>query len=138
MSQLRLKVFTPSGLKYDDMVDMVQIHGSNSFLGILPNHAPLISDVIQNKIIIRVNGEDFFCCSGDGVVTVDNNMVKVIVSFFEKAEDIDLDRALASKERAEGRLLTHTNEVDIKRAEASLSRALLRIEVAGTVIKWFI
>ena len=129
--KLHLIIYTPTGKRFDDEVDFVQIHGYKNYLGILPNHAPLISDVIVSKMSIRINGEDIICAVGEGVVSIDNGEVKVVVSSFEKADEIDVNRALRAKERAEKRLEEKLIETDILRAKAALSRALNRIEIAG-------
>jgi F-type H+-transporting ATPase subunit epsilon len=62
---------------------------------------------------------------------VHNNRVTVIVESAEHKDDIDLDRALAAKKRAEERLATaRESKLDIARAEAALKRAINRIKLA--------
>ena len=107
MKSLQLLIYTPEGKEFDDEVDFVQVHTSDSYLGILPEHAPLISDVIISKQKIKKNGVDEAFAVGEG-------------------------RALAAKQRAEERLSrVDSKDVDIARAKAALARALNRIAVSG-------
>ena len=132
MKSLQLLIYTPEGKKFDDEVDFVQVHTSDSYLGILPEHAPLISDVIISKLLVRRNGIDEAFAVGEGVLNVKHNEVKLIVSSLESAAEIDVDRALAAKQRAEERLSrVDSKDVDIARAKAALARALNRIAVSG-------
>ena len=132
MKSLQLLIYTPEGKKFDDEVDFVQVHTSDSYLGILPEHAPLISDVIISKLLVRKNGVDEAFAVGEGVLNVKHNEVKLVVSSLESASEIDVDRALAAKQRAEERLSrVDSKDVDIARAKAALARALNRIDVSG-------
>lgn len=133
MKQLHLVVFTPEGKKLDEMVDFIQIHTSDSFLGILPSHAPLITDVKISRLLTRVNGVDSNFAVGEGMLSVKDDEVKVIVDTIEHSSEIDIARAMDAKKRAEERLdnaLKGDKEVDVKRAEIALSKALNRIAVA--------
>jgi len=132
MKTLQLLIYTPEGKEFDDEVEFVQVHTSDSYLGILPEHAPLISDVIISKLLVRKNGVDEAFAVGEGVLNVKHNEVKLIVSSLERASEIDVDRALAAKQRAEERLSrVDSKDVDIARAKAALARALNRIAVSG-------
>ena len=133
MKQLHLVVFTPEGKKLDEMVDFIQIHTSDSFLGILPSHAPLIADVKISRLLTSVNGVDSKFAVGEGMFSVKDDEVKVIVDTIEHSSEIDIARAMDAKKRAEERLdnaLKGDKEVDVKRAEIALSKALNRIAVA--------
>ena len=133
MKSLHLAIYTPEGKKFDEDVDFVQVHTSDSYLGILPEHAPLISDVVVSQLLVRENGEDIPFAVGEGMLSIKNNEVKLIVSSLEKSEEIDIERALAAKQRAEDRLsgqLVDFDELDVARAKAALARALNRINIS--------
>lgn len=133
MSKLQLSVLTPAGKRFDEAVDMVQIRADKSTLGILPNHSPLISDVLISEMIITKDGENLYAAVGEGIVSVDSGVVKVVVSSFELAHDIDEVRVLEAKQRAEERLANPDEEIDITRAKAALARALNRLNVLGRI-----
>ena len=132
MKQLHLVIYTPEGKKFDDSVDFVQVYTSDSYLGILPEHAPLISDVKVSKLTVRKDGSDTFFAVGEGMLTIKNDELKLVVNSLEKASEIDLERAMAAKERAEKRLMSNIegDEVDVARAKAALARALNRINIS--------
>lgn len=131
MKKLTLIVFTPEGKKLEETCDNIQVHGDKYFLGILPNHAPLVSDVIVSKLTIKNDDAITQCAVGEGVLSVENDVVKLLVDSFEKADEIDVERAKLSQQRAQERLENHKDEIDVARAMASLKRALNRINVAA-------
>ena len=132
MKSLHLAIYTPEGKKFDEDVDFVQVHTSDSYLGILPEHAPLISDVVVSQLLVRENGEDIPFAVGEGMLTIKNDELKLVVNSLEEASEIDLERAMAAKERAEKRLMSNIEgmEVDVARAKAALARALNRINIS--------
>ena len=130
MKTFNLTIFTPNGKKYDQDVEFVQVHTEEAYLGILPNHADLISDVMVSKLTIRVNGVDEDFAVGEGVLNVKDGNLKLVVDSLEHSSEIDLERAMAAKQRALDRLngsLVDFEELDIVRAKAALVRALNRI-----------
>ena len=133
MKKLHLAIYTPEGREYTGDVDFVQVQTSESYLGILPGHAPLISDVLISKLLVRIEGQDIPFAVGEGMLSVKDDEVKLIVSSLEQASEIDIERALAAKQRAEDRLagkLGDLETLDVARAKAALSRALNRINVS--------
>ena len=134
MKTLHLVIYTPEGKEFDRDVDFVQVHTSDSYLGILPSHAPIICDVAISKLTIRENGNDTDFAVGEGMLALKNDEIKMVVNSLESADEIDIERALAAKQRAEDRLsgqLVDFNELDILRAKAALTRALNRINISG-------
>ena len=131
MKKLDFIVFTPEGKKYEEKCDLVQVHGDKYFLGISAGQSLLISDVIVSKLIITNDGVSTPCAVGNGVLSVENDTLKLMVNSFEKVNEIDLKRAQESKRRAEERLKNLENSVDIIRAKASLERALNRINIVS-------
>ena len=133
MKTFNLTIFTPNGKKYDQDVEFVQVHTQEAYLGILPNHADLISDVMVSKLTVRVNGVDEDFAVGEGVLNVKDGNLKLVVDSLEHSSEIDLERAMAAKQRALDRLsgaLVDFEELDIVRAKAALVRALNRISVS--------
>ena len=102
-------------------------------IGILPNHAPLISTLEISKLVIRKNGQETIYAIGGGVINIKkDHSVTLLVDSIERKDEIDKERALSSKERAERRLKENNNDkdVDVQRAKASLLRALNRLSVS--------
>lgn len=94
------------------------------------NHAPIIvSTVPATTIILNGNSKDKLFTSS-GIVYVKNNELKFCCDSAERSSDIDRERALKSKERAEKRLKEDKN-IDIERAKRALARANARISTSN-------
>ena len=95
------------------------------------NHTPIITSTIPTKTVI-VNGserEEIFTSSG--IIYIKDNELKFCCDAAEKSLDIDRDRALKSKERAENRLKDKDSSIDIERAKRALARANARLSTLG-------
>ena len=124
-------IYTPFGKYFAGECDYLSFASSNGVMGILPNHAPLISDVVISKLIIRLNGEESIYATSGGVLRIkEDHSVVLLLDSIEKDSDIDVERAHRAKERALERLEAKNDELDIARAKASLARALNRISVS--------
>lgn len=129
MKTLTVSVVTPDGQVLEDDYEMVSCKAETGELGILPGHIPLVAPLTISALRLkRNNDEDLVAVSG-GFIEVRPDKVTVLSPAAEKADDIDVDRALAAKERAEQRL-AEQKDIDEVRAKTSLQRALNRIEVA--------
>lgn len=131
MKYVNLEILTPFG-KYliKDDIDLINVPSSKSVLGILPNHAPLVADVLLGIIEIVSNGERVSYATTGGMIYVKKEKVILLLDTIEKGDEIDLARAIAAKERAENRLANKNPNLDETRAKFALSRALNRIKVA--------
>lgn len=132
--KLNLEILTPFGsyLKVDN-VEYLSVPSSDSVLGILPNHAPLIADIVLGEISIIIDGKkDFYSTSG-GIIYVKKDKTTLLLDTIEHGNQIDLERAIASKDRAEDRLneINKNSQIDVLRAKYSLLKALNRIKVAN-------
>jgi F-type H+-transporting ATPase subunit epsilon len=127
-----LEIVTPERLAYSDMVDAVNLPGSEGELGVLPHHAPLVSMLGIGELRIRKGGtEESFAIVG-GFLQVRPDKVVVMAETADMASDIDLEKAHEARRAAE-RLLEETSPADtadLAAARASLQHALLRIRVA--------
>ena len=129
---LLLEIVTPERLAYSDVVDSVQLPGSQGELGVLPHHAPLVSTLGVGELRIRKGGtEESFAIVG-GFLQVRPDRVVVMAETADMASEIDLERAQEAKREAERALegTAPTDAVDLAAARASLQQALLRIRVA--------
>jgi F-type H+-transporting ATPase subunit epsilon len=79
----------------------------------------------------RKGGETFFAFVSGGFVEVTGERVSVLARIAERAEDIDLERAEASKRRAEERVHRPSMEIDAERARIALLRAISRLDIAS-------
>jgi F-type H+-transporting ATPase subunit epsilon len=128
--RIKLEVITPERRVLSETVDEVTVPGLDGELGILPDHSPLISQLKTGILSYRLGGERKEMHISGGFVEVQSDSVSVLSDVAEKAEEIDIERALRAKERAERKLASRGDDVDFPRAELKLHRALIRIQLA--------
>ena len=128
---LKLEVITPERVAISTETTSVTLAAVDGYLGIWPNHAPLIAALRPDTLHYRTDkGEELIFVSG-GFVEVCDNVVSIIAPAAEAKADINLARAQKSKERAEERL-RNKEGVDVARAQASLARANGRINTVNS------
>lgn len=111
-------------------VALLNLPAALGSMGIMANHAPLMTTLEIGTIKYVQDGRDHFLAVHGGFAEVKDNVVIVLADAAEKAEDIDLARAEASQQRAQDRLANRTAELDVLRAELSLRRAIARIKTS--------
>jgi F-type H+-transporting ATPase subunit epsilon len=130
--RLTLEVATPARLVVGEQVDEVVVPGIEGYFGVLPGHAAFLTTLGIGELTYRVGRDEFHLAVEGGFCEVRNDKVIVLAENAERPEEIDRARAERARERAERRLVSHTQEeIDYLRAEAALRRALIRIQVAG-------
>jgi F-type H+-transporting ATPase subunit epsilon len=127
----QLEIVTPEKLVVKDDAEEMQIPGKNGYLGILPGHAPLITELAVGEISYRKGAETHFLAVAWGFAEVLPDRVTILAETAERAEEIDVKRAEEAKQRAEERLQSGKTETDYGRAQSSLQRAETRLDVAG-------
>jgi F-type H+-transporting ATPase subunit epsilon len=129
-STIDLTIVTPERSVVHEQVDELQIPGAEGYLGILPGHAPLFSELKVGEVGYRKGETWFFLSVAWGFVEVQSNQVRILAETAERAHEIDLERANRAKERAEERISKGGDDVDYRRALVALERALVRIQVS--------
>ncbi|MBI3668329.1 MAG: F0F1 ATP synthase subunit epsilon [Acidobacteria bacterium] len=129
---LQLEVVTPERQLIAESVNEVQLPGLDGYLGILPGHAALITELGLGELSYRKGKETFYAIVFHGFAEVLPDRVIVLAERAERAEEIDINRARAARERAEKRLAQReAAEIDWDRATFALQRALIRLQVAA-------
>jgi len=131
--KLQLEVVTPKGAVLSDAVDIVTAPGFGGEFGVLANHAPMLSTVKTGVLTYKKGDLSEMLMVSGGFCEVSNNKLTFLVESAERGAEIDTDRALRAKERAEKRLAqaqSQTEKLNRARAEAALQRALARLKVA--------
>ena len=129
---LQLLLVTPERRLVDEVVDEVQLPGLEGYLGILPGHAALLTELGVGEMSYRRGNETHYATVIGGYAEVLPDRVTVLAEIAERAEEIDEDRARAARERAEKRLAKAGDpDTDWNRAAAALKRALVRLQVAA-------
>jgi len=123
-----LTIVTPEKVFYEDEVASLIAPGSEGYLGVLTNHAPLITGLVPGKLTVKDgdNQEVNFAISA-GFMEVFKNQVTILADSIEFVKDIDVERAKRALDRARQRLRSKEKEIDIPRALAAMKRAENRI-----------
>ncbi len=132
--QIHLEVVTPAGAVVSEDVDIVNAPGYGGDFGVLANHAPFLSTIKTGLLTYEQGSSRKSMMVSGGFSEVSNNKITFLVESAEFGGDIDVDRAMKAKERAEKRLAQATAQDDSfnqTRAEAALQRAMARIKVSN-------
>jgi F-type H+-transporting ATPase subunit epsilon len=127
----QLEIVTPEKKVVETPAEEVQIPGKNGYLGILPGHAPLITELAVGEITYRANSGEERLAVAWGFAEVLPDKVTILAETAERPSEIDANRAEKAKERAEQRLTSGDTSVDVDRALDALHRAETRIDVAS-------
>jgi F-type H+-transporting ATPase subunit epsilon len=126
----QLEIVTPARLLVQEAAEEAQIPGLTGYLGILPGHAPLITELAVGEITYKANGATHALAVAWGFAEVLPDKVTILAEAAERPQEIDVARAQQAKERAEKLLKSNDPEVDYARAENALLRAETRLTVA--------
>jgi F-type H+-transporting ATPase subunit epsilon len=127
---IQLEIVTPERRVVNDTVEEVTIPGRSGYLGVLPGHAPLITELAVGEISYKTSGQTRRLAVAWGFAEVLPEKVTILAETAEKAEEIDVTRAEAAKQRAEAELSKAGVEGNPE-AQAALERAKTRLDVAG-------
>ena len=131
--QIKLEVVTPTGAIVNEEVDIVNAPGTGGDFGILANHAPFLSTIKIGALTYEIGNDRKTLMVSGGFCEVSNNTVTFLVESAETKSDIDVDRAMNAKARAEKRISGGGRDVDnfnAVRAELALARSIARLKVA--------
>lgn len=128
---ITLEVLTPERRVFRDTVEAVVIPGRQGRLGVLPRHSPMLVILRPGVLSFRRGGGKERMAVSGGVCQVLHDRVLVLADAAELAQDIDVMRARAARDRALRRLRSRSAEVDEARARAALERAVARLRAAG-------
>jgi F-type H+-transporting ATPase subunit epsilon len=125
-----LSIVTPEKIYFEGEVSSIIVPGSQGYLGVLTDHAPLITAVNPGKLTVKdKSGKEFILAVSFGFFEISSNHATLLVDSAEHLPDINPDRARQSLERAKQRLAEHRPEIDSGRAQRSLERARNRLRI---------
>ncbi|MCD4820117.1 MAG: ATP synthase F1 subunit epsilon [Candidatus Cloacimonetes bacterium] len=128
MAKLHLQILQPVQMKIDAEFDHIIVPGVEGDFGIYAGHTAFITQIRPGVLQLYNEGSIEKYSIHDGFVTVENNQVNIVCEIIEKYSEIDESRANNAKDRAEKRLKKSKGNIDFRRAEAALKRALSRLE----------
>lgn len=126
---IKLEIVTPEAKTFSDDVDMVTLTGGDGEMGILPQHMPLMTQLVAGEITALKGNQQIFLAVGDGFVQVTGDRVSVLTDMAILAENIDEAAAEEARQRAEARLAQKISDEDAAMVQATLSQALTQLKV---------
>ncbi|MFN3921780.1 MAG: F0F1 ATP synthase subunit epsilon [Caldimicrobium sp.] len=133
MARILLEIITPERVVVREEVDIVTAPGVEGEFGVLAHHAPMVAAIKIGPLRYRVGDREEWIAVSGGFCEVSKNKITFLVEAAERAYEIDVERALRAKERAEKRIQEYQAkiaEIDYARARAALQRSLTRLLVA--------
>ena len=127
-----LEIVTPDKVVVKEQVSFIKAPAGLGSIGILPNHAPLLTSLDIGIVEFTKDSEKIEITISEGFLEVLNNKATILVNSAEKVTDIDIDRAMAAKVRAEKRLSEKSHNIDTDRAKLALKRAINRISAKNS------
>ncbi len=135
MATFTLSIVTPEHILFEEEVESIIVPGAQGYLGVLANHAPLITPIEPGRLTVRKSSstEIVMAISG-GFLEVSGNKATVLADAAEYADEIDLERARKSLERVRTRLKGKPEGFDFDRAVAAMKRAENRLKICETIV----
>jgi F-type H+-transporting ATPase subunit epsilon len=126
---IKLEIVTPEAKVFSDDVEMVTLTGSEGEMGILPQHMPLMTQLVGGEIVARKNDKDIFLAVGDGFVQITGERVSVLTDMAIQAENIDEAKAEEARRQAEARLAQKISDEDAAQVQAVLAHATTQLKI---------
>jgi F-type H+-transporting ATPase subunit epsilon len=126
---LKLEIVTPEAKTFSDDVDMVKLTGSDGEMGILPQHMPVMTELVAGEIHALKGNQSIFLAVGDGFVQVTGDRVSILTDMAIRAENIDEAAAEQARQRAEEHLKQKLSDEDSAMVHAALANALTQLQV---------
>ena len=127
---LHLEIVTPEQKIYSDDVDSVVIPGVEGELGVLPQHVPLMTQLLPGELRVLKGGEELRMAVGEGFVEIGADKVAVLTDMAIKESEIDESAAEEAVKRAEEAMKEHKlDDEEYATVKASLQKSLAMIRV---------
>jgi len=130
---LSLRVMAPNRIVWNSEVWEIILSTSSGQIGILPNHAPLLTALDMGVSKIRSDGQWSAMASMGGFAMIDNNRITILVNEAERASEIDPDEAQKSFQTAQAELAKAEGKKRVIEANLAFKRAKARLEASTTV-----
>ena len=126
-----LEIITPSRVFFSDKVEMVIVNATDGFFGIMAMHVPMVMLLEAGPMKIKKDGEWLYCANTEGFLEVTADKTVIFVDTAEWPYEIDRNRALAAKERAEERMRKQLSHLEYIRSKAAIARAMARLRISN-------
>lgn len=134
MATFTLSIVTPEHVLLEEEVESIVVPGAQGYLGVLAQHAPLITPIMPGRLTMRKSSAvEIVMAIAGGFLEVSNNRATVLADAVEYADEINLKRANQSLKRAQQRVFERDEGFDFDRAVAAIRRAENRVRIFETI-----
>lgn len=126
----QVEIIAPDRIFFKGEADFIEFTTANGDIGVYKDHISLTTVLEPGIVIIHKEDEQRVAAVHAGFAEILGDKVTLLAEVAEWPEEIDIDRAEAAKSRAEERIAAKTVDIDLKRAEFALRKALTRIDLA--------
>ncbi|BCV25383.1 MAG TPA: F0F1 ATP synthase subunit epsilon [Firmicutes bacterium] len=126
---LKVDVVTPEKIAFSGEVERVIAPGIEGSLGVLPGHAPLLTELGTGPVVLKRGGQVIELAVSEGFLEVMPQKVVILAETAERAEEIDVARAQVALERAQAELECARDRQQHAQALAAVRRAANRLHV---------
>jgi F-type H+-transporting ATPase subunit epsilon len=131
MATLHLEIVTSDKTIFEGEVDQVTVPGGGGVMGVLANHAPVLSTLKPGELRIKRGNDIEEYAIGGGFIDIHDNKVIILADSAERADEIDASRAEAAREKAEAMLKNPpSSKEDLFKLESQLRRSQVRLNIA--------
>lgn len=127
--KLTLEILTPEGEILRDEIDELIAPTLNGEIGILPNHVPLVAQIMPGELRIKKAGKTSSYAITGGYIEVSNNTATILGEYAVRADSIEIAKAEEAKKKAEARMKEKVSKEDFAEIEAQLRRSILELKV---------
>ena len=126
---LKLEIVTPDAKAYSEEVEMITLPGVEGEMGVLPQHVPLMTQIVPGEVIVRKDARDYFLAVGEGFVEITGERVAIMTDMAIRAENVDEAKAEEARHRAEARLAEKLDDEEAAMVSAALAHSLAQLKV---------
>lgn len=131
---MHLEVITPDKKVLSEEIEELSINTPSGHIGILPHHVHLVTKVVAGEMTVKIKGKEKYYAITGGFLEVNEDTVTILADYAVESEEIEVEKALQAKKRAEEILKKtkeHVTEKDFAIAQAELRRAVMELHVAN-------
>ena len=130
-NKFKVEIITPDRVFFTGEADMIEFNTGDGQIGVYKNHIPLTTVLEPGVVVIHNDDQQKVAAVHAGFAEILGEKVTLLAELAEWPDEIDINRAEAAKQRAEDRIAAKSENLDLKRAEYALHKALTRIDVDG-------
>lgn len=127
----KVQIITPDRIFYEGEAEFLEFTTAAGEIGVYAKHIPMTTVLAPGAVIIHKGDEETVAAVHAGFAEILGNQVTLMAEIAEWPDEIDVNRAEAARDRAEERITNKTGDINVRRAEFALRKALIRIDVAG-------